>query len=90
MKLIKCNDCESILNLTVKIKKCECGKSKGQYIDQINAIVEGPCTVIGFSNTSLMNAELTAEIVGEEDENPVEFKAFVIPVKATDVTRIEN
>lgn len=35
-----CLDCNDIFNHEVKINKCSCGKTKGQYIDNLNAIYE--------------------------------------------------
>jgi len=52
MKLIKCNQCGDVARLIhTKWRKCECGKSGGQYnSDMISATVGGDCEVIGLRN----------------------------------------
>lgn len=52
MKLIKCNTCEDVVRLVhTKWKTCECGKSGGQYNDDlISATIGGDCEVIGLRN----------------------------------------
>jgi hypothetical protein len=76
MKLILCLECNNIFNLDLKIKKCSCGKTKGQYIDNLNAFYEGDSAMpIGFSNPSLKVA-----IVNQLDKGMgKEFTAFTIP-----------
>jgi hypothetical protein len=51
-KLIRCKKCEDIVRLVhTKWRKCECGKSGGQYNDDmISATVGGECEVIGLRN----------------------------------------
>ena len=52
MKLIRCNQCGDVARLVhTKWRKCECGKSGGQYnADMISATVGGDCEVIGLRN----------------------------------------
>ena len=56
MKLLMCLDCGDIFNLTNEIKACGCGKTTGQYIDNLNAEYSGNCKPIGFANGSFMDA----------------------------------
>ena len=51
-KLIRCKKCEDIVRLVhTKWRKCECGKSGGQYNDDMmSATVGGDCEVIGLRN----------------------------------------
>ncbi len=51
-KLIRCKKCEDIVRLVhTKWRKCECGKSGGQYNDDLmSATVGGDCEVIGLRN----------------------------------------
>ena len=59
MKLLLCLKCNDIFSLDLKMKKCSCGKTKGQYIDNLNAIYEGDSAMpIGISNPSLKEAIL--------------------------------
>ncbi len=37
MKLLYCEHCGDMFNLTGKMKKCSCGKTFGKYTDDINA-----------------------------------------------------
>lgn len=52
MKLVKCNQCGDVTRLIhTKWRQCECGKSGGQYNDDmISATVGGDCEVIGLRN----------------------------------------
>ena len=52
MKLIKCNTCGDVVRLVhTEWRKCECGKSGGQYNDDmISATIGGDCEVIGLRN----------------------------------------
>ncbi len=52
MKLVRCNNCEDVVRLIhTKWRKCECGKSGGQYNDDMmSATVGGDCEVIGLRN----------------------------------------
>ena len=55
MKLIKCNKCYDVVRLIAKEwRKCDCGKSGGQYNDDnLSATVGGDCEVIGLRNDYL-------------------------------------
>lgn len=78
MKLLLCLECNDIFSLDLKMKKCSCGKTKGKYIDHLNAIYEGDGAIpIGISNASLREA-----ILNQPDEGMgEEFTAFTIPKK---------
>lgn len=76
MKLLLCLECNDIFNLDLKMKKCSCGKTKGQYIDNLSAIYEGDSAIpIGISNPSLKEAILNQP----DDGMGKEFTAFTIP-----------
>ena len=86
MKLLFCKECNSIFNLTIAEKTCECGKTKGKYVDNLNAEYSGPGIPLGFSNNSLIRAIKIQEMLNElEKDNPKvcckgeEFTAFTIP-----------
>lgn len=53
MKLLMCNKCFSVFSLSLKTKSCDCGESSGNYIDKLQAVYNGDCTLLGFQNTSL-------------------------------------
>lgn len=53
MKLINCLECKDVVRLIhTKWRNCECGKSGGQYNDDlITATIGGKCRVFGIPNT---------------------------------------
>ena len=94
MKLLICKICNSVFNLTDKSKSCECGKTKGKYTDNINAVYSGPGIPIGFGNNSLLNAMRLQNFLNKvEKDNPKvcckgeEFTAFTIPEWADTITK---
>lgn len=57
MKLLLCPSCSSIFNLRINvIQSCFCGKSSGEYVDNINATYYGKAIPLGFDNNSFMAA----------------------------------
>lgn len=75
MKLLLCEECSDIFNLSFEEKSCSCGKAKGQYLDEINAVYSGGIP-LGFANTTFVRAILQRPESGAGKE----FVAFVIPV----------
>lgn len=79
MKLLLCLTCSDIRALRSKgVTTCECGKTKGRYVDSINAEWNGQGLILGFDNSSLIHAmkkhnNKTHEYMGER------FEAFIIP-----------
>lgn len=95
MKLLVCVECGDIFNLTEREKVCGCGKSKGRYVDNLNAEISGTCEPIGFANNSFGRSYRLQQIEnkhykGDKDTccNGVEFTAFFIPVWAKSVKRV--
>ncbi len=57
MKLLMCDECDDVFNLDFHEKSCKCGKTKGKYLDNQNAICSGDTAMLmGFSNPSLRSA----------------------------------
>lgn len=57
MKLLFCLRCGDIFNLKLKtVKKCSCQQTQGVYLDYLNAVYLGPCTPIGFANSTFNDA----------------------------------
>ncbi len=56
-------------------RTCNCGKSKGMYLDIINAKYSGPCIPLGFINESFLQA------IKYQPEEGLgrRFAAFIIP-----------
>lgn len=74
MKLLFCYECHDVFNLAATVKTCSCGKTRGQYTDNINAVYSGG-TPLGFANSSFVRA-----LMHQPDEGQGEvFAAFVIP-----------
>lgn len=75
MKLIFCPICHDVVRLVSHERACICGKSWGQYINQIDAIIGGEATPIGFNNASF------ADALGNQPPSGLgeRFEAFVIP-----------
>lgn len=76
VKLLLCLKCSHIFNLDYNERMCDCGSTKGKYINQQEAIYSGKHSIpLGVANDSLINAikNQPQEGMGEE------FSAFVIP-----------
>ena len=57
MKLLLCLDCDDIFNIDYEIKSCNCGATKGKYIDERNAIYSGINAIpLAFDNYSFAKA----------------------------------
>ena len=93
MKLLYCEECATVFNLSQKSKTCACGKSGGQYLpDGINAEYFGPTVVFGIGNTSFFRAAAVQEVWDHEGHDPTEgvpFDAFMIPAAAPTVKKKE-
>lgn len=92
MKLLLCLDCHDIFNLKKQEKSCGCGKTKGKYIDNLNAVYSGNAQPIGFANESFGKGY---RVQKERDKVKVsdtrfllgtEFTAFFIPEQAPTIT----
>lgn len=92
MKLLLCVKCSDVFVLRENKKRaCSCGLSDGEYVDDLNAEVTGPCIVIGFSNHSLLRTIRTQMSNGDQDDgNGRRFEAFIIPESAPSVKRLDN
>lgn len=53
MKLVLCQECWDVFKLAKKMRKCECGKVKGRYIDNSEAEVSGNAISLALGNGSL-------------------------------------
>ena len=84
MKPIFCKECGDVVRLVKDLRTCQCGKSQGRYVDDLNAVIGGPCVPLGISNTSLTDAILARPYEGLGKE----FTAFVIPIECETVKKI--
>lgn len=85
MKLLFCPDCQDVFKLTKKVKTCECGRCKGKYIDNINAIYNDGIP-LGFNNTTLGMAIAAQPVAGWGKK----FEAFVIPRNSPTLTKTDH
>ena len=101
MKLLLCLKCSDVVKLRKSVPYCECGKSSGRYLDDINAEYRGDdAMLLGFANGSLIEAireqqrkgdsELTFEhgVYAGQPEGR-KFTAFVIPESATSIRKLK-
>ena len=56
MKLLFCFECADIKKLHSFEVSCNCGKTKGRYIDDVKAIYSGPGCLLGILNFSFREA----------------------------------
>lgn len=83
MKLLVCIKCSDVFSLRKEERKCVCGKSKGKYLDNLNAEFSGPCLPLGFANSSFVEA---LQNQPEKDWGK-EFTAFVIQKECSTMVR---
>jgi hypothetical protein len=75
MKLLFCTECSDVFNLVLgKEKSCSCGKTKGKYIDNLNAEYLGEGIPIGFRNGEFIKSMIEQHKYGEGND----FAAFAI------------
>lgn len=83
MKLLLCNNCQDVFNLTDITKICSCGQTHGKYIDDLNAEYSGQHAIpLGFSNSALSFAIRNQPTIKEFDGLGLDFSAFVVPKDA--------
>ena len=76
MKGLLCEKCYDIVFLRLNVRRsCYCKQSWGEYVDELNAKIGGPCIPIGFSNKSFVHALKHRPEYGQGKP----FDAFVIP-----------
>ena len=88
MKLLFCKNCTDIFSIsTTKTKSCSCGKTKGKYLDNINAVYTGQFAVpMGISNPSFISALKRFAQDGGGDN----IKAFLISNSANTFKKVKE
>lgn len=86
MKLIECRNCGDLFNLSGHEKKCECGQSRGAYIDNVKAWVSGPVVVLGIVGSSYAQAQVNHEYMANRSRG-WRFDAFIVPDNSDHVER---
>ncbi len=86
MKLVYCTVCGDVFSLRYDYKKCTCGASGGNYLDDgLTASTKGPVIVLGFDNFSFKRARQLRPKSGKGKR----FTAFVIPQECDTVIASE-
>ena len=83
MKIVICQSCGDAVALSIKERRCDCGKSGGVYLeDRHTAEVDGPSHVIGLPNSLAVRAtrEATAWVFTEPYKRIVRRKQIERPV----------
>lgn len=82
MKLLYCLACSQVFSLTQDERSCDCGDTRGAYLDHLNAWYAGENAIpLGFANGSFV-AAMRAQSDGlDPEEFGTRFTAFVIPKK---------
>ena len=84
MKLLLCTKCSDVFSLRHEQKTCSCGKTKGRYIDDTNAVYSGEYAVgLGFKNDSFVYAIFNRPIKGLGKT----FESWVMPLDCLSFTR---
>lgn len=73
-------------NLKMDEKRCSCGKTRGKYLDEIQAVFSGPAIPLGFANSSLIKAVKNQPLEGQGEA----FTAFVIPKKCDTFVKVDE
>ena len=85
MKLLYCPNCNSVFNLsTEKWKMCDCGRARGRYMDDLQAVYSGGIP-LGFNNFTFLPA-----LNGQPEQGlGRRFEAFVIPKQCATFKEVE-
>jgi hypothetical protein len=70
-----CKDCLDIVNMSVTVRDCTCGKVQGRHCNAqtVEITATGPYIVLKLDNADLLLA------LSEKNNSPVPFKAEVLP-----------
>lgn len=81
MKLLFCRACSDVVKLTREIRRCQCGASRGRYIDDDwHAEVWGESVeVVGLRNDSLMSAVRVLDSLQGSVARGPDVQAFLFP-----------
>jgi hypothetical protein len=101
MKLLACLLCDDVFSLRSRKRTCQCKSSSGKYLkDNLTAEYTGPCLLLGFANSTYIQAVRDQVKQGDEGLTPMDFgpynqelkgrdfTAFVIPESAKTAKRI--
>ena len=66
MKLLFCPICYDVFKLTMKTRKCECGRCEGHYINDLHATVNGNGYSLAIDNWTLSSAVLNLQTFDAE------------------------
>lgn len=88
VKLIFCPECQDVKALhRYKMTVCDCTKSSGWYIDDLNAQVNQHAIILGINNSSFGTA-LRMHKANRKLNN--RFESFFIPITADSIEVIDD
>lgn len=88
MKFVLCRKCQDVFKLHYEARTCQCGHSKGVYLDDLYAEYSGDHAVpIGFDNHSLIRTLQEHPFNGERGKV---FDAFIIPSNAETMVKVTD
>lgn len=73
MKLLHCIKCDDTIALIHEVRTCQCGKSKGRYLNKAevakgftyNAFYSGPAALMGIANKEIEKLDATVKMDGD-------------------------
>lgn len=76
MKLLHCIKCEDTIALVHEVRTCQCGKSKGRYLNKAevahgftyNAFYSGPAALIGIANKEIAKLDSIVKLDGDDGD----------------------
>ncbi len=57
MKLLRCRICDELVRLRGESQSCQCGASKGRYLDDRDVEISGPCELYGVRSIDYFSGE---------------------------------
>lgn len=81
MKLLYCPECNDMFNLSLKEKKCSCGKVKGKYTDSLNAVFSGgiPFCIHNQDFVEAVKGQSYNDVHATNVKYGVRFQAWICP-----------
>jgi len=86
MKMLYCNKCFDIVNLSHDYKECRCGKVAGYYTGYEDMIYSGDATTIGIDNRIFFKSVENVPLDGKG----VDIHAYIIPYYCDSSTKVPN
>ena len=77
MKLLFCDECGSVFSLAInRIKRCDCGRVAGKYVNNRFAVTNGKGVAIGMGTGSLRDAMISKRRMERDNSNGYSRKRY--------------